>query len=213
MAGFTTLAKVKEELRIPAADTTHDARLTTIVAGVNAYFFGLFQLTDTDPTSYTETYDVLDFGTEGFWLVQYPVVLATGVTEVKFDGTVQDADTYYLGRPRPMGLLCFKTSAGAPFSLPCGRQHIEVTHTAGWAAGDEHLVALCGAATILAAYRFNTGGSKLGLDSEKIGQYSYKLAAGVAGAGVGAGGSGRGYLPPDVSLILGGLIRPFAPGS
>ena len=202
---FTTLAKVKEELGIPVVDTTHDARLGTLVGAVNGYLLGLFFLTDSAPTSYTNTHDVSE-QTDGIWLVQYPVALSVGVTEVKLNGSVVAPDQYYLGRPKEMGLLCFMSQ------LPCGRQHVEVTHTAGWDAADPNLLALCGGATSMAVNRFNTGGSKLGIDSEKIGQYSYKMGAGASGGSGTPGGSGSGLLTPEMSLILGGLLRPFVPG-
>jgi len=201
---FTTVAKVKEALRIPAADTTFDALLATIVASVDSTFLTIFGLTSTDPTAYTNLYDIDDSETEGIWLLEYPVI---SVDEVKFAGTVQVLTSVYLRNPKSFGMLKLLSGgvngARMPGTFPFGAQIVEVTHTAGWATVPDDL---CGAATSVAVLRFNTD-PKLGYDSEKIGQYSYKL--GSPGGGSGGESSGGGF-PGTVNSVLAHHRRPFA---
>ena len=187
---FTTTAKVKTLLGIPAADTSQDARIDLLVAAANAEMLGYFNLTSCDPTAYTNSYDFIDDAeTQDVWLRQYPVI---SVDEVKFAGTVQDTSDYYLSNPAEFGLLSLTaTTNTVPFfwrgraapGFPYGRQLTEVTHTAGWAGGTPP-ADLQAAGALIAVARYNMD-PKTGLAGEKIGQYSY-----TAGGGGGAGGSG-----------------------
>lgn len=81
-----------------------------------------------------------------------------------------------------------------------------VTHTAGFAGGvpDATLVS---AATLLSVYSYNTD-SKLGFESERIGQYAYKLGSGSGSDTVGGGGAGG--WPSAVARLLAQWQRPFA---
>jgi hypothetical protein len=198
LAGFTTVAEVKVALSIPALDTTHDARLAIIVAAVCANMLAIFQLTTTAATAYTSKFDVLDGGTEGIWLPQYPVI---SVDTVTINGTALTSDDFYLARPAIFG--CLSRIAGW---WPISRQKIEVTHTAGWATVPDDLKQ---AAILWSMLSFNTG-AKTGYDSEKIGQYGYKL-----GAAAGGGGGGEGAItePPEVTRMLSSWRRVFVPGS
>jgi hypothetical protein len=191
---FTTTAEVKIALGIPAADTTHDARLDQIVAAVCAQMLQIFQLTTTDPTAYTSKYDVLDDLTEGFWLPEYPVI---SVDTVTVNSTALTASDFYLARPAKFG--CLTRLDGW---WPVSRQKIEVTHTAGFATIPDDLAQ---AAILWSIEAFNTW-AKVGFEGEKIGQYSYKLA------GTGASAAAR-TEPTGVTLMLAAWRRPFVAGS
>lgn len=202
VVGFTTLAKVKKELQIPAADETHDARLQAIVDGVNGMFLGWFNLSTSEKTNYTHKYDVFDARTDGLWLIEYPV---SGFSSVKIDDVAQDLTDFYLAHPAKMGLLTVLESRWAGY-YPFGRQRVEVTHEAGWDPADPGFLALCNAATMQAIYQSNVTPGK-GLKSEKIGQYSYTTDT-AGGRGGSAGGGAR--LDPDVALVVQAHVRPFA---
>lgn len=202
---FVDLATLKQRLRIPASDTSQDDLLTGIVAGVNAELLNMFNLDACAETTYTHSFDVLD-EVQGLWLHSYPV---TGVTSVTVDGTVQDAATYYLDqRTAPLGSLMRKAAgaASAKAYWPIGPQVVTVQYTAGWASGtpSDDLIS---AAVAIAVWVYNTE-PKAGFESERIGQYSYKLASGAAG--VGFGGANAGGFPPGAARVLAQWVRPFA---
>ena len=179
---FTDSATLKTLLGIPAADTSQDARLTLLADAVDAELLGVFNLTSCDPTAYTLKYDFDMGGTRDVWLRAYPVI---SVDEVKFDGTVQTDDTYYLSNPKRFGLLSLTDASNItdPFirlaRFPFGRQLLEVTHTAGWAGGVPP-ADLRAAAALMAIARYNMD-RKTGFQGEKIGQYSYQMGGGGAG--------------------------------
>jgi hypothetical protein len=186
----------------------HDTLLTAIVDGVNASFLNHFCLTDCGPTQVQSKYDVVD-PVQGIWLREWPVL---SVDEVRVDGVLQDADTYYLdNRVGDFGHLRRKYggSVAAPAQWPVGPQVLDITHTAGWALGEPD-DSLQRAATLLAVYDWNTGG-KLGFMQERIGQYSYKLGS-AASVGQGFGGAGAGGWPAPVARVLAYWQRPFAEG-
>jgi hypothetical protein len=141
---------------------------------------------------------VLDRGTAGIWLVEWPV---TAITAVTIDGTVQTLSDFYTRRPAKFGML-------QPLSgfWPCGRQLIEVTHDAGWATVPD---SLCAAATQIVILRFNTD-SHMGLAEERIGQYGYKM--GTPGGSQGGESTGGGF-PGTLAAVLGNWARPFATGT
>lgn len=194
---FTTLARVKSALGIPPADTTHDTLLTDLVEESNAQLLRVFQLDECDPKSYTRKYDIDDSSTEAFPLRAYPVI---SVDEVKYGDTVQTLTEFYLRQPEDFGLISPTTDAVV---FPFGRRSVEVTHTAGFATIPPELRR---AATVLAVAGFNTDG-KIGFDSERIGQYQYKIAAVGAAEG---GTTSPGGWPSAVSRALANYIRPFA---
>ena len=203
MACFTDLATVKTALGI--TDTSSDALIQSIVDGVNAQLLNWFHLTDCGPTQYTSSYDLVDEVT-GFWLQEYPVISVDSVT---VDGVVQDAGTFYLdNRVGSLGHLRRKAggSVSSPRVFPIGPQVVTVTHTAGWAGGNPP-ADLQRAATLLAIYDWNTG-AKLGFESERIGQYSYKLGSGAGGSGSAESGG----WPAPVARALSQWARPFAEG-
>lgn len=200
---FTDLATVKILLSIPPADTTNDALLTALIGAVDAQMLELFWLDTTDPTSYTNSYDIDDSDTIRIVLRQYPVI---SFDEIKFDGTVQTLTEFYLRNPTKFGRLGVKDRltgllGGIPLAaFPFGRQFVEVTHTAGWVDVPGDLAYVAGALVMQA---FNIG-PKAGFDSEKIGQYNYRLK----GAGAAAGGlSGVAPFPPLVQNIFASHLR------
>ena len=198
---FTDLATVKEALGI--TDASQDALLTSIVDGVNAELLNVFCLTTCDPTAYTNTFDILDAFTRDIVLPQYPVISLDTVAE---NGTALTlTDDFYEGRPVGWGVLMRKTCY-----WPVGQRTVEVTHTAGWAGGTPP-ADLQRAAVVLAVYTYNTE-PKTGFQSERIGQYAYRLGSGGSG-GAGGGGAEAGGWPASVSRILSNHRRTFAPGS
>ena len=203
---FIDLATLKIRLRIPAADTTQDALLTGLVDSVNNELLNLFCLDACAETSYTDKYDVLD-EVPGIWLKRTPV---TTVTSVTVDGTLQDGSTYYLDETvgASMGSLRRKSGSASNtfWHFPVGPQIVEVVYSAGWVGGIPD-ASLTSAAVSIAVWLYNTE-PKVGLQSERIGQYSYKLAS--VAAGLGYGGANAGGMPAGAARVLSQWIRPFA---
>lgn len=194
---FTDLATVKIALRIPAADTTQDDYLQELVDGANNEMLSLFNLTDTAPTTYTNTYDVIDGISFGIWLVEYPAISITSVTA---SGQLLDASDYYLKRPKSFGLLARKNTDWFG-----GQQEIVIEHIAGWVVVPKVLIR---AATVLAISMYNLE-IKSGYRSEKIGQYLYTLGSPSGGSD----GATAGDFPAQTKRALAQYLRPFAPSS
>lgn len=203
---FLDLATLKLRLRIPAADVSQDSLLTGLVAAVNNEMLGLFNLDQSTTTTYSVTYDVLD-SVPGIWLKQYPVRI---VNSVSIDGAALAAGEFYLDpRTDVLGSLMRKSGSGAAqrrVFWPAGAQVVTVSHDAGW-DGDVVDAALTSAAVSIATWLYNTE-PKTGLESERIGQYAYKMASGAAG--IGYGGAAAGGYPAGAGRVLAQWIRPFA---
>ena len=201
---FCELADVKAALRIPDADTTHDARLQQLIDATEAELLGMFHLDQVATQAYTNLYDFFDHDEEGVWLRQYPVVT---VTEVKIDGVVQDLTQWYRRRPANLGFLAAQYN-GKVIYMPLGRQRLEVTHEAGWAGGVVDASLQMAAVSIVMA-RWNVD-PHLGFDSERIGQYGFTLGVGGAG-GVTAstGGLFTDGIPVSARRALSQWVRPF----
>lgn len=160
MADFTTLTRVKALLGIPAGVTRNDASLTNIVAAVDGLLLGLMGLAAFTSQTWTETLDVDDVDYDSLPLKYVPV---TSVAAVTNNGTLLDTTAYYA---TPEGFLNRKDGGYWCY----GRQKVQVTYTAGQAVPED----LLSAGTALAAMIFNTS-SHAGMESERIGDYSYKL--------------------------------------
>ena len=191
---FCTLSDVKQSLRIAASDTSQDALLQDLVDAANSEMMGLFNITSTAPTVYTNTYDVIDAFSRGIYLNEYPVL---DVVQVVVEGSVVDPSLYYLKNPKGFGLL-----AGIRENWYQSVQKIQVTHSAGFSSIPPALKRGCVA---LAISMFNLE-PKTGYRSEKIGQYQYVLgspAGGMDGATVGD-------FPAQTKRALSQFLRPFA---
>lgn len=193
---FCTLSDVKATLKIPASDTSQDALLQDIVDSANDEMLRLFGLTSTAPTTYTNTYDVIDAYSSGIYLVQYPVISVTSVT---IDGAVIDPSLYYLKRPESFGLI-----AGTKSEWMQSRQLIQIEHVAGFDPIPPSLKRGC---IVLAVSMYNLE-SKTGFRSEKIGQYSYTLGNPAGGFD----GATAGDFPSQTKRALNQFLRPFAEG-
>lgn len=180
---FLELADLKTLMRIPGADTTRDAELTMYVDAANAHLYAIFGgLEDSAPTEYVDKITVDDVSTFGVWTRRWPV-LDSPVPELVEDGSTVDGADYSIN---DMGLVRL---LGRARYFAHGPEVLEVTYTAGFAGGDPQLAELKLIAAQIAMFNVNTA-PRGGLEQERIGQYSYKLADGAAGGGEGAGGFG-----------------------
>lgn len=190
---FTTLPAVKAFLGIPASDTTRDAMLQVLVDAANQRVLDLLNLSASSVTAYQDKIDVDDDETAILMTRRWPVVTVTQVTE---NTVVVDPATYSCNELGALKLL------GTRF-WTCGREAVVVSYTAGWSGAVPADLAY--AAALIAVYGANTA-AKSGLDSETIGQYSYKMGAGAGSAAEGGGGFG---IPPEAERILASWRRVF----
>lgn len=189
-----TLASLKAFLSIPSADTTRDGALQTIVDGANQIVLDELRLTSVSVTAYEDRIDVDDESTAILMLSRIPLVAITQVTD---GGVVVDPSLY-----RAMVDTGAVKRLGSSF-WSCGREAVVVSYTAGWAGAPD--AGLAYATMLIAAHAANTA-PKSGLDSETIGQYSYRLADGSSSGSGGAGGFG---IPPAAERILSSWRRVF----
>lgn len=191
---FVTLATLKAFLGIPVADTTRDAMLQVLVDAANQQILDILNLSSTTVTAYQDRIDVDDESTPILMTRRWPVVAVSQVTE---NGTVVDPTTYSVNELGALKIL------GTRF-WGYGREAVVVDYTAGWAGSPPADLAY--AAMLIAAFGSNTAG-KAGLDSETIGQYSYRMGGGASG---GSGGSGGFGIPPEAERILASWRRVFS---
>lgn len=189
---FVALADVKAMLRIPSVDTSRDVELQLYVDAANAHVYAIFGgLTDSVATSYTDKITIEDGQTNAVWTRRWPV-LASPAPSVLDAGEVVAPSDYRLS---DLGLL--KLLDNFDF-WTYGADQVQVTYTAGFAAGDPALAELRLAAAQIALYNANTS-AHAGMQRERIGQYEYELGGGAAGGGEGAGGFG---IPASAERIL-----------
>lgn len=186
MADFTTRARCKGMLGIPAAITMHDTQLDLYLDVVDEIILDELGLSAASVTTYNEKFDVSRNGQKDIALTYRPLVSVTALTD---NGQLVASSGYYTttdGQVRLDDLDSFFT---------VGRQTVEITYTAGFASIPPDLKH---AATTIVASFFNAS-SHLGLAREQIGQYGY----GLAGQGEGIG------IPRIANRILGKYRRVF----
>jgi hypothetical protein len=188
----TSLAAVKALLGIPASDTSKDAMLTILVDAANRTVLDVFGLTSAAVTSYTDRIDVDDDSTAILLTRRWPLVAVTSVTE---QGAVLASSKYSSNELGAIKLL----TTGRFWAY--GRESVVVVYTAGWSSVPADLAYAAG---LIAAFGFNTA-PKVGLQSERIGQYSYTLGS-DSSASSGTGGFG---IPPEAERILASWRRVF----
>ena len=195
---FVELAALKTMMRIPPADTSRDAELQIYADFANSYLYGaLGGLTDSVPTTYTDTTSVDESHQDSIWCRRYPVISVTSV--------VNAAATLAPAKYTFTDLGCVRL-VDEYDAFAFGTSTVSVTYVAGFASGDPALGELKIAGLTLASYTANIA-SRAGISSEKIGQYSYDIGAAMGGIGNAAPG---GYgIPPMVERILAKWDRGF----
>jgi hypothetical protein len=189
---FVSLPDVKALLRIPLVDTSRDVELQLYVDAANAHVYSIFGgLTDSVPTSYTDQITIEDGETTAVWTRRWPV-LASPAPVVLDSGDVVDPADY---RVTDLGLLKLVKRWDR---WTYGVDAIQVTYTAGFAAGDPALAELRLAAAQIAVYNANTS-SHAGMMRERIGQYEYELGGAAQGGANGPGGFG---IPASAERLL-----------
>ena len=163
---FTTTTRVKTILGIPAGITQQDVKIGYMVAYANQQMLDEMDLESLDQ-SYDETLDVDTAATNSLKLQHTPVISVAALTN---SDSLVDSDDYYVkdGWIRLIGIGAYFTG---------GRQTVEITYRAGYAAVRADME-LC--ADIMAVEDFNRG-PKAGLQSERIGEYTYAMAKANAG--------------------------------
>jgi hypothetical protein len=163
---FTTAARVKLILGIPAGVTQHDSKIDILVDFANQQILDELGLLSADQF-YDETLDVETATTYALKLGRSPVISVAALTDN--DTAVASAD-YYTAN----GWVKL-TGTGAVFST--GRQKVDINYRAGFATIPADLK-FCG--DLMAVEAFNKS-PHIGLESEKIGSYTYKMASQAMG--------------------------------
>ncbi len=160
MPDFTSTTRLKVLLGIPAAVTQHDAKLTNVAAAVDQQMLDLMGMAAFTSGTWTETLDVDGPNVEMLALKYSPVTSVAAVTD---NGQSVQSTAYYANSA---GFLIRKDGG---YFTP-GWQRVSITYTAGQAipgslllAGDE-----------LGAAMFNAA-PHAGFDSERLGDYNYRL--------------------------------------
>lgn len=180
---FTSTARIKRTLKIPAGVTQYDTLLGDLADYANDRILRELNLpAGMTEATYTETLDVPTEPTRSVFLARMPV---QSITSVSDSGATLTATDYYHkkhGEVRLKGL-------GSVFSS--GYQTVSVTYRAGFtnATNGEGLPPppLAHAATLIAVDGFNRG-PMAGVASEGSGQFNATMATDA--------------LPPEVERIL-----------
>jgi hypothetical protein len=195
---FVELSALKTIMRIPPSDTSRDAELQIYADYANSYLYGaLGGLTESVPTSYSDTTSIDESYQTSVWCRRYPVISVTSV--------INDTNTLDPAKYTFTDLGCIRLVNNYD-AFAFGVSTVTVNYVAGFAAGDPALGELKIAGLTLASYTANIA-SRAGISSEKIGQYSYDIGAAMGGIGNAApGGFG---IPPMVERILAKWDRGF----
>ena len=190
---FTTTARIKAHVGIPAGVTQHDTRIGYAVDAVDSILLPLLGL---DPISgsvtqqwYSDYIDVDEPNEDRVALSHYPVVTGSiaGVTD---DGTLLVVTDWY-SRDK-IGEVVL-TGDGAFFTE--GKRKVVVTYQAGYASVPG---ALSLAGDAIGAWVFNQL-PKAGFDSESVGEYGYSAR--------GSASASDGDLPPLIRRLIAGYRR------
>lgn len=169
---FTTRARVKQSLGIPAGVTRHDAMLDDFVDRVDGRLVALLGLPTITRTTFTEKHDIRGDRQRAVRLRSTPVVTVTAVV----DGTTtRDGSDYYV-EDADTGWLRLVSSTDY---FSSGNQQVQVTYQAGWTTTDYAWLDFERLATGLCCEAFNrekhegvrsfkTGGTSFNLDSEDL---------------------------------------------
>jgi hypothetical protein len=186
---FCSLSDLKSILRIPAGDTSRNTELQLYVDAANAHLYGIFGISDSGPTSYTDRITVREDDVSDVWTRRWPVISVSSVTCA---GVALSATAHTVSDTGLIQLL-------GQFSIfPVGVESVVVTYSAGFSPGDPALAELRLAALQIAAFNANTS-PKIGLGGERIGQYSYTQGSSAAGGNLGEGAFG---IPPAAERAL-----------
>lgn len=165
-----SVSTLKEVLGIPASNTSKDSLLSDMIDEVHAQILTRIcgGLTADTPSSYTDTFDVTQANVYDLMLSRFFV---TGVTSVRVSSdfglsyTTLDSSTY---STTTTGRLTRRAGA----AWPIGTRAVEVVFTAGITAGSNDETALRGAERFACIDRYRSL-SRVGLEEESIGDYSY----------------------------------------
>jgi hypothetical protein len=183
---FTTLARVKAALQIPAGITQHDTRLTDAVNVANDYVLRTIHLAGMTAQSYTEAYDIDDDGMTSILLDRMPLQSVTSVVD---NGNTLLASSYYSNRRGRLKLA----AAGAAFTV--GPQKVVVVYVAGFTTSDGlPPEALAGAATDIACAAANRS-TNAGLSQNNAGDFSVAIDPSL--------------IPPGAMMALNHFRMPF----
>lgn len=160
---LTTTARVKEHLRIPAAVTTHDALISSIVAGIDQAVLDRCGQAAITQSSHEDRHSVWDSGLQSLGLDAFPVVSVAALT---IDGVAQTEGTdFYV--ERDAGYLHLKTS-----TFPLGVDVVQCSYTAGLTGAALAQVEV--AVTAWAGAKFNQAPHH-GFQNESMDRYRYAL--------------------------------------
>ena len=163
MATFASTTTMKLLLNIPSAVTDHDSVLDIIADAVDGIVLGELGLTTGLTQEYTEKIDI-DSPQNEFALTYRPVQSITALTINSI--LQQETVNYYFTEHGAVRLIPIWSM------LPTGREVVDVTYVAGFTSIPNDLLY---AGNLIGVQMFNQQ-SHVGLDSEKLGGYQYKMA-------------------------------------
>lgn len=191
---FTTAARIKAHVGIPAGVTQHDARIGYAVDAVDSILLPLLGL---DPITgsvtqqwYSDRIDIEGPDEDRVGLAHYPLV-AGSIAAVTNDGTALATTDWYTRDKVGEVVL---TGDGSFFAE--GKQKVVVTYQAGYPSVPG---ALSLAGDAIGAWVFNQL-PKAGFESERIGEVGYS----ARGNG---GGMDESDLPPMIRRLIAGYRR------
>lgn len=164
MSTFASTSTMKLLLNIPSAITDHDDALDVISDAVDDIILGELGLEVATTQTYYEKIDIENATQNEFSVTYRPLVSVTALT-ISTIFQAEDVDYYYTD----YGVVRMTPSW---YMLPTGREVIEIEYVAGFETIPNDLKY---AANLLGVQLFNQQ-SHIGMDSEQLGGYKYKLA-------------------------------------
>lgn len=188
MSTFASTATMKLLLNIPSVLTDYDAVLDIVADAVDDIILGELGLSVGTTQTYYEKIDIENATQNEFSVTYRPLVSVTALT---ISSTLQaESVDYYF---KDYGVVRMVPNW---YMLPTGREVIEIEYVAGFETIPNDLKY---AANLIGVQLFNQQ-SHIGMDSEKLGGYSYKLAS----------SSGGSAFPNTARMILAKHRRLFA---
>lgn len=164
-------AGVKAILRIPSAVTQDDALIDALLDAGDQAGLGYLGLAGVTQQAVDEVYDC-DTRQDRVKSRYSPINSVTALTD---NGSAVSSSDFYTPRSGSVGYIRLKTTGA--FFTP-GKQTVQATLNVGWADSSPGLTSIQAAFEHIVASMYEQGGHS-GMESEKLGNYSYKLDEGT----------------------------------
>ena len=187
MSTFASTTTMKLLLNIPSSVTDYDDVLDVVADAVDDIVLGELGLSTGLTQTYYEKIDIENATQNEFSVTYRPLVSVTALT-ISSQFQAENVDYYF----KDYGVVRMTPSW---YMLPTGREVIEIEYVAGFETIPNDLKY---AANLIGVQLFNQQ-SHMGMDSEKLGGYQYKLA-----------NTGGSAFPDTARMILAKHRRLFA---